>query len=247
MKRLFKFAAVVVVSLTIMQFPVNASEHRSKKIPNIPRIVDKEKFYSSDNLAPRFLSLSEMFDRAPIGRLNVPTLIQKETYFCGPAAVQQLLYYKGIKSYSQYDLARMLGTTPNNGTDFSPIRVVLNKLVFNYASDNLPYPNQAGYQEEWLPDYVSSQTIQAFKRHLKADIDANYPLIFWVDLSVLYPGSSGGHYVTGSGWKTGSSGEIQSCYFVDPWGDRYDSTYQGLKIISVNEMMNAMAGRGYIW
>lgn len=180
--------------------------------------------------------------------LNVSTCVQETGYYCGPASVQQLLNYLGY-NYTQDNLATLLGTQPSVGTNFYNIAKVLNKIVFGL--DAPPTSGQPGYRSYLIldPSINSSDAIE-FISFVKQDTKYNDPMIYNVSLSVLYPGSSGGHFVTGCGWREGTDGSFQSCYYVDPWYAVQDATYAGLKIVSLSEMLQAISyspQRGYVW
>ena len=174
--------------------------------------------------------------------LPIPLKLQEEWYFCAPATVHMMLASRGV-SVSQYQLAKEMGTHNRDA-----IRV-LNQNLFGYPE---PSGNQAGYRLVTVTDArPGSEDIRLFKERVRKDIDDGYPLYYTFNVAQIYPGKSGEHNVIGVGYELTADGkDIKSIYYLDPDTHVQDPTYGGLKKLTPEELLAAMATCGeknYAW
>ena len=182
-----------------------------------------------------------------IGKL--PTLkLQEEWYFCAPATVQMILASRGV-SVSQHQLAKEMGTFEPYGTHNRDAIRVLNQNLFGYPE---PSGNQAGYRLATVTDgSPDSEDIRLFKERVRKDIDDGYPLYYTFNVAQIYPGKSGEHNVIGVGYELTVDGkDIAAIYYLDPDTHVQDPSYGGLKKLTPEELLAAMATCGeknYAW
>lgn len=180
--------------------------------------------------------------------LPISLKLQEEWYFCAPATVHMMLASRGI-SVSQHQLAKEMGTYNPYGTHNRDAIRVLNQNLFGYPE---PSGNQAGYRLATVTDArPDSEDIRIFKERVRKDIDDGYPLYYTFNVAQIYPGKSGEHNVVGVGYELTADGkDISAIYYLDPDTHVQDPTYGGLKKLTPEELLAAMATCGeknYAW
>lgn len=171
-------------------------------------------------------------------RLNVSLVIQRYWNYCAPATVSMMLVSRGI-NVDQAQLANEMGTDESFGTHNSNAIRVLNRYMFGY---DVPYGNQAGYRLATVTNPNSgSEDMKLFKKRLVQNINDGYPMYYTFDNSKMYPGRSGEHNVIGVGYVLTADGtDVAYVYYLDPSYMVQDPIYGGLKIVSPEELLNAM-------
>jgi len=180
--------------------------------------------------------------------LPISLKLQEEWYFCAPATVHMMLASRGV-SVSQHQLAKEMGTYNPYGTHNRDAIRVLNQNLFGYPE---PSGNQAGYRLATVTDArPDSEDIRIFKERVRKDIDDGYPLYYTFNVAQIYPGKSGEHNVIGVGYELTADGkDISAIYYLDPDTHVQDPTYGGLKKLTPEELLAAMATCGeknYAW
>ena len=180
--------------------------------------------------------------------LPISLKLQEEWYFCAPATVYMMLASRGV-SVSQHQLAKEMGTYNPYGTHNRDAIRVLNQNLFGYPE---PSGNQAGYRLATVTDArPDSEDIRIFKERVRKDIDDGYPLYYTFNVAQIYPGKSGEHNVIGVGYELTADGkDISAIYYLDPDTHVQDPTYGGLKKLTPEELLAAMATCGeknYAW
>ena len=180
--------------------------------------------------------------------LPISLKLQEEWYFCAPATVHMMLASRGV-SVSQHQLAKEMGTYNPYGTHNRDAIRVLNQNLFGYPE---PSGNQAGYRLATVTDArPDSEDIRIFKERVRKDIDDGYPLYYTFNVAQIYPGNSGEHNVVGVGYELTADGkDISAIYYLDPDTHVQDPTYGGLKKLTPEELLAAMATCGeknYAW
>ena len=165
--------------------------------------------------------------------LPISLKLQEEWYFCAP----------------QHQLAKEMGTYNPYGTHNRDAIRVLNQNLFGYPE---PSGNQAGYRLATVTDArPDSEDIRIFKERVRKDIDDGYPLYYTFNVAQIYPGKSGEHNVVGVGYELTADGkDISAIYYLDPDTHVQDPTYGGLKKLTPEELLAAMATCGeknYAW
>ena len=150
------------------------------------------------------------------GVLGVPHYLQEQPTWCGPACMQMVVHYVTGTHHSQASLAGVLGT----GTHGTYIDVLANKLV--------------GYTGLTYELGITSNG--NFYNNIKADFDANYPVIYDVNASLLDPYYQGftPHFVVGVGYD--ANGNL---HYSDPFKS---SDY--LRTVSQSTMIQVLNGNG---
>lgn len=181
--------------------------------------------------------------------LRVPTYQQTKTYYCGPAAVLQLLDTEGKYSTiqgstvaeKQDTLARELGTT-TDGTRTDKIVDVINS-----------YTNRVRKWEMMHVDEGDSNDILLLKYYMDSNFSNGHPTIYMVNTKPLgyYSGRDIFHFVTGSGieYKTGLSSDNKNIrmFVVDP---HYDSRFAGEHEVEFEEVVAGMSkttGQNFVY
>ena len=180
--------------------------------------------------------------------LPISLKLQEEWYFCAPATVHMMLASRGV-SVSQHQLAKEMGTYNPYGTHNRDAIRVLNQNLFGYPE---PSGNQAGYRLATVTDArPGSEDVRLFKERVRKDIDDGYPLYYTFNVAQIYPGKRGEHNVIGVGYElTADSKDIAAIYYLDPDTHVQDPTYGGLKKLTPEELLAAMATCGeknYAW
>ena len=180
--------------------------------------------------------------------LPISLKLQEEWYFCAPATVHMMLASRGV-SVSQHQLAKEMGTYNPYGTHNRDAIRVLNQNLFGYPE---PSGNQAGYRLATVTDArPGSEDVRLFKERVRKDIDDGYPLYYTINVAQIYPGKSGEHNVIGVGYElTADKKDIAAIYYLDPDTHVQDPTYGGLKKLTPEELLAAMATCGeknYAW
>ena len=200
----------------------------------INKAQDEEKFLNNEIFNIR----ENPKDTNRTVRLNVIPQVQKVWYYCAPTCISMILSYRGIY-VDQFTLAKEMGTYEPFGTHNKDAIRVLNKYMFgNEISDT----GQASYHLEVVVGGVkSSQEISLFKQRLKKNIKDGYPIYLTMDVSKIYPGLKGEHNVVVIGYiETEAGSDIKYVYYLDPAPKVQDSVYGGLKIETVERLLNSM-------
>ena len=211
----------------------------------------QEKASSQENTQPYQSLKQESSSKVNQGirkLLPIPLKLQEEWYFCAPATVHMMLASRGV-SVSQHQLAKEMGTYNPYGTHNRDAIRVLNQNLFGYPE---PSGNQAGYRLATVTDArPDSEDIRLFKERVLKDIDDGYPLYYTFNVAQIYPGKSGEHNVIGVGYELTADGkDISAVYYLDPDTHVQDPTYGGLKKLTPEELLAAMATCGeknYAW
>ena len=215
--------------------PSSSEEQASLKENTQPSQSVKQETSSKENQGIRKL-------------LPISLKLQEEWYFCAPATVHMMLASRGV-SVSQHQLAKEMGTYNPYGTHNRDAIRVLNQNLFGYPE---PSGNQAGYRLATVTDArPDSEDIRIFKERVRKDIDDGYPLYYTFNVAQIYPGKSGEHNVIGVGYELTADGkDISAIYYLDPDTHVQDPTYGGLKKLTPEELLAAMATCGeknYAW
>ena len=220
---------------TQQTLPSSSEEQASLKKNTQPSQSVKQETSSKENQGIRKL-------------LPISLKLQEEWYFCAPATVHMMLASRGV-SVSQHQLAKEMGTYNPYGTHNRDAIRVLNQNLFGYPE---PSGNQAGYRLATVTDArPDSEDIRIFKERVRKDIDDGYPLYYTFNVAQIYPGKSGEHNVIGVGYELTADGkDISAIYYLDPDTHVQDPTYGGLKKLTPEELLAAMATCGeknYAW
>ena len=180
--------------------------------------------------------------------LAVTPQIQEEWYFCAPATVSMILSTQG-KIVSQQQLAQEMGTYVPFGTHNKDAIRVLNQHLFGYS---LPKEGQAGYRLAVVTNASpNSEEMRVFKERVRKNIDDGYPMYYTFTLSKIYPGKNGEHNVIGIGYELTPDGkDISAIYYLDSMTHEQDPVYGGLKKVTPEELLEAMAAceePNYAW
>ena len=180
--------------------------------------------------------------------LAVTPQIQEEWYFCAPATVSMILSTQG-KIVSQQQLAQEMGTYVPFGTHNKDAIRVLNQHLFGYS---LPKDGQAGYRLAVVTNAsTNSEEMRVFKERVRKNIDDGYPMYYTFTLSKIYPGKNGEHNVIGIGYELTPDGkDISAIYYLDSMTHEQDPVYGGLKKVTPEELLEAMAAceePNYAW
>ena len=180
--------------------------------------------------------------------LAVTPQIQEEWYFCAPATVSMILSTQG-KIVSQRQLAQEMGTYVPFGTDNTDAIRVLNQHLFGYS---VPKDGQAGYRLASVTNASpNSEEMSVFKERVRKNIDDGYPMYYTFTLSKIYPGKNGEHNVIGIGYELTPDGkDISAIYYLDSMTHEQDPVYGGLKKVTPEELLEAMAAceePNYAW
>ena len=171
--------------------------------------------------------------------LAVTPQIQEEWYFCAPATVSMILSTQG-KFVSQRQLAQEMGTYVPFGTHNKDAIRVLNQHLFGYS---VPKDGQAGYRLASVTNASpNSEEMRVFKERVRKNIDDGYPMYYTFTLSKIYPGKNGEHNVIGIGYELTPDGkDISAIYYLDSMTHEQDPVYGGLKKVTPEELLEAMA------
>lgn len=148
---------------------------------------------------------------------------QVESFFCGPATVQQtLLQLVGsVFRATQYEIANDIGTTCKGS--------VLSNMC-DYVNDN----NEFCYYI-----IVTNPTLDGMKNILTCDIPSYVPIM--CRLKIVKGGNwiydSSGHYMNANGFDF--SGTTDMVYVTDPWVTVVDPTHNGSYWITLEELHTA--------
>ena len=200
---------------------------------------------TSNNQASQANSPKEEVEKLygiPIGKrnkLNVTTQIQQRWNFCAPATVSMMLASRG-KIVDQFTLAREMGTYEPFGTHNRDAIRILNRHMFGYE---FPQTNQAGYRIETVRE-INSASIELFKQRLIKNTQDGYPMYYTFNPGKIYPGiANAEHNVAGAGYiAKPDNKDVALVYYVDPYYKFQDSIYGGLKVVTPEELLNAMVG-----
>ena len=180
--------------------------------------------------------------------LDVKQKIQENDYYCSPASVQMALNYYGIE-VSQDVLAKEMNTEYLTGTDYKDMTKVLNNYLYNTFSYD---PKGDGYHIHSIEgkyDYEKEEEL--FRRRILKDISSNKIVFLNVRIQALYDGYNDvSHSVILVGYKFDKENNQMFYYIMDPYGKVQDDIYEGLKIISEEEIMRSIITNlepAYIW
>lgn len=164
-----------------------------------PGIPDIDEAANVQKLAEMQSWLSMRLSGATYMSLDVPTCEQINSYYCGPATVQQTVkFYKG-SAPSQDAIASQLGTT-TAGTDMTRISGVVNNLL-GYTQYSLI---AIGTQSDWANKVTYALSV---KKPVIIDIKA--------ESGSGWPYTTNGHYMNVSGHDRSSS--AARVKVTDPW------------------------------
>ena len=180
--------------------------------------------------------------------LAVTPQIQEEWYFCAPTTVSMILSTQG-KFASQRQLAQEMVTYVPFGTHNKDAIRVLNQHLFGYS---VPKEGQAGYRLASVTNASpNSEEMRVFKERVRKNIDDGYPMYYTFTLSKIYPGKNGEHNVIGIGYELTPDGkDISAIYYLDSMTHEQDPVYGGLKKVTPEELLEAMAAceePNYAW
>ncbi len=180
--------------------------------------------------------------------LAVTPQIQEKWYFCAPTTVSMMLSSQGI-TVSQQQLAKEMGTYEPYGTHNREAIRVLNQHLFGYSE---PKAGQPGYRLATVTDVSpDSEDMRLFKERVRKNIDDGYPMYYTFTLSKIYPGKNGEHNVIGIGYELTPDGkDISAIYYLDSMTHEQDPVYGGLKKVTPEELLEAMAAceePNYAW
>ena len=180
--------------------------------------------------------------------LAVTPQIQEEWYFCAPTTVSMMLSSQGI-TVSQQQLAKEMGTYEPYGTHNREAIRVLNQHLFGYPE---PKAWQPGYRLATVTNVSpDSEDMRLFKERVRKNIDDGYPMYYTFTLSKIYPGKNGEHNVIGIGYELTPDGkDISAIYYLDSMTYEQDPVYGGLKKVTPEELLEAMAAceePNYAW
>lgn len=169
--------------------------------------------------------------------LEVNPQIQRAWNTCAPTTVSMMLSTQDIH-ISQEELATDMGTDQTFGTHNAEAIRVLNKHLFGYDS---PAEGQAGYRLETVTSSdPQSEDMKRFKQRLVQNIKDGYPMYYTINNSKIYPDRSGEHNVIGIGYVTKPhSDDVAYVYFIDPSPSAQDPIYNGLKIVTPEQLLAA--------
>ena len=181
-------------------------------------------------------------------RLEVPMQVQRAWNTCAPTTVSMMLACRGI-DISQEQLAEEMGTDAHFGTHNANAIQVLNQHLFGYS---VPKDGQAGYRLASVTNASpNSEEMRVFKERVRKNIDDGYPMYYTFTLSKIYPGKNGEHNVIGIGYELTPDGkDISAIYYLDSMTHEQDPVYGGLKKVTPEELLEAMAAceePNYAW
>ena len=148
------------------------------------------------------------------------TVIQQENgYYCGPATCCMVANTMGLGSYSQSQMASIIGTT-RDGTSSSGIRSGMNSLF-----------SQAGKSQRYQ---LTNTAYSSIASGIIYSINAGLPLILSVKQMPLY--TSSGHFITVCAYRSGFAGSssVNEATICDP-----HPTYYGKYTYNISDLENA--------
>ncbi|MDO4467081.1 MAG: C39 family peptidase [Bacillota bacterium] len=182
-------------------------------------------------------------------RIPIQQSVQENGYYCVPACLQMVLRVHGIE-VSQSQLAKEMNTSSVTGTEYVDLQRIVNKYCF--GSENIS-DNQPGYHIQNLSiGDNSASTLKTLENRILMDMDSNDPVFIAVDRAYLYPKlSHGNHMIILVGYSvfTGTN-TIANYYIIDPSYVVQDPAYGGLKNVTPEELLDAIAYNeepAYIW
>lgn len=182
-------------------------------------------------------------------RIPIQQSVQENGYFCVPACLQMVLRVHGIE-VSQNLLAQEMNTSSVTGTEYVDLQRIVNKYCF--GSENIN-DNQPGYHIQTIAiGDNSNATMSTLENRIRADMASNDPVFIAIDRAYLYPNlSHGNHMIILIGYSTFTgTNTIANYYIIDPSYVVQDPVYGGLKIVTPEELLNAIAYNeepAYIW
>lgn len=137
--------------------------------------------------------------------MNVPWCQQETNYYCGPATVQQILYYLNGYAPSQDELASEMNTTSEYGTDNAQIVDYLN------AHTNKVYEARWWWKDKSVLEHM-----------VVYGTDHNdQPIVAYIEIPTKnsidsWPNYTTGHYLTYNGYSDGGS----TIHVTDPYAHK---------------------------
>ena len=150
-----------------------------------------------------------------------------------------VLDYKGITK-SQSELAKEMNTSSKTGTEYVDLARVANKYVFNQESVS---DGEAGYRVQTLPiGSMSFEQKTLLNQRLKQNVDDDYPSFVAIDNKAMYETLSvGNHMIVIIGYNLNpSTYDVESYIFIDPSYVIQDDVYGGLKVVSLEDLYEAV-------
>ncbi|WP_086348883.1 C39 family peptidase [Candidatus Enterococcus clewellii] len=180
--------------------------------------------------------------------LNLSTKLQETNYYCVPATVQMLLEYFDI-DVQQEILAEKMNTDPISGTEYIDLVKVVNSYLFD---KQLPNDNESGYHIQTITIENTNEIQGLFEKRVKTNVDTGYPTFAAVNLNKLYEWlPEANHMVLVIGYATYKDSEEIAFYYInDPYPLVHDSTFDGLKVFTKEELLMAITQNeepAYIW
>lgn len=229
---------IVFVMIIMQTLVINAEENDGQyddRFDSYEQYENAPDYYSeeSQNIINSKISESEAFlknlnlqQRAAV-RFTMPGYLQDNSYYCGPASVQNVVKFLTGTYYSQGTLASDLATTTSGTYVYKVAEVLRAKTGANY-------------------EYTLNSQYNYWNAMISAT-NGGYPVVYNVLTSALssaYPFASG-HYIVGTGYATDNY-IIYSCYYFDPY---YLSGVSGARAVNKDQMNNAINQNGgyYIW
>ena len=155
------------------------------------------------------------------GRMNITHRYQVNPTWCGPGAGRMVIEYITGDLISLETLVREMNTDENPGVDGTYVNDV-SDVVVSYTG---------------LPYEVEDVNNGNFYNNVKADFDADYPVIYDVKPFVLgddFYAPKTSHYIVGSGYSTS-----RQLYYSDPWRkSEYNRT------VTEKQMSDALKANG---
>lgn len=177
-------------------------------------------------------------------QLSVSQKVQETSYYCACACVQMTLELFGT-SLSQSELAAQMHTDPVTGSEYADTVRVLNRYLFGKED---PLAGEAGYRVQRI--HAQEAFASVFEQRLVRNLQDGYPIFATVDLHALYPQlPSANHMVLVIGYVM-KGNTITHYLYIDPYPPVQDAKQQGLKTVSKEIFLHAMALNeepAYLW
>lgn len=172
-------------------------------------------------------------------KLDVPHIVQENSYFCVPATLQMVLKYKG-HNISQTTLAKDMNTNLENGTEYDYLARVANKYLFNNEKIGT---SDAGYRVQTLSiGSMSREEKLILEDRIKTNISTKDPTFVAIDNQTMYENvSKANHMIIVIGYNiNNATNEIESYIFIDPSYVVNDPIHGGLKVVSKENLYKAI-------
>lgn len=172
--------------------------------------------------------------------VSVRAVQQEEKYYCGPACAVMAARAIGLGTYSQDEMADLLGTT-RKGTSSDNICAVLNQLL-----------KEDGRSERYQ---LTNSNVSGLWSSIKDSIDNGFPLI--VNVSEMPKYTVEGHFIIVTGYyyydptsgisldsddeRAASDETIIDITYIDP---HWDDSYYGRYTMSIDDLYTASQTSG---